>query len=797
MKTNQFILLFCFFFFTNINSFSEEIQFDASNLDIKNDGNSINAYNSKIKLPNEQIFITSKKAKYDKLRNFLIFEDNVYFKDELKNIIIESDKINYDRNKDLIYSSGNTKININEKYHIKSKNIFFDRELNIIYSDYKTIINDYKKNNYDLDESFKFDISNEIIKAKKSSIIDNNNNKYIFDDLVINLKNNEIAGKEIKIEFLESIFGNEKNDPTLKGRSGYSNEKELKVYKAVFSTCNIDNKKCRGWELNADEFNHDKEKKIFEYKGSWLKIFDYKVFYLPYFNHPDPSVKRKSGFLTPSYSASESLGTSLNFPYYKVLGKDKDLTFNPTYYADKSFLLQNEYRQVLEDSKILTDFSFLVGDAGTKGHFFYNQIGNTNNNLNFEINLQNVDGDNYLKKHNLKENSSLIKDDNLLLSNIDLNWELDDSSLSTSFKIFEDLSRGHRDRYQYIFPDYNFSKNVKIPNNYNGKFNFNSYGYNKSYNTNITESVLTNDFLYSSNQFINTKGIISSYELLLKNNNSYSKNSSTFKENGKYDVFGTLKFDSSLPMAKINSDYTNYLTPRISFRYSPNGNSDISSKNILLDYNNLFSLNRIGANHEVEGGESLSLGLEFKRDNIDGFNNFDLKIANNLRFNENKQLPTKSKLNKTRSDIFGNLNYSINNDLKIGYFFSYDRDLEYSNLEQINLEYGANNFFTNFSYYTEDNDIGNKENIKNFSKYKLDKDNKISFEMNKDLKNDFTQYYNLIYTYETDCVSMNFNYNKTFYRDGNLEPNRSLSFLIKIIPFTELGVKNIENFIEN
>ena len=35
----------------------------------------------------------------------------------------------------------------------------------------------------------------------------------------------------------------------------------------------------------------------------------------------------------------------------------------------------NEYRQVLKDSKILSDFSFMVGEAGTKGHFFYNQIG--------------------------------------------------------------------------------------------------------------------------------------------------------------------------------------------------------------------------------------------------------------------------------------------------------------------------------------------------------------------------------------------------------------------------------------
>ena len=34
-----------------------------------------------------------------------------------------------------------------------------------------------------------------------------------------------------------------------------------------------------------------------------------------------------------------------------------------------------------------------------------------------------------------------------------------------------------------------------------------------------------------------------------------------------------------------------------------------------------------------------------------------------------------------------------------------------------------------------------------------------------------------------------FNYNKTFYRDGNLEPNR-VFLLIKIIPFM-IGVPNV------
>ena len=58
-------------------------------------------------------------------------------------------------------------------------------------------------------------------------------------------------------------------------------------------------------------------------------------------------------------------------------------------------------------------------------------------------------------------------------------------------------------------------------------------------------------------------------------------------------------------------------------------------------------------------------------------------------------------------------------------------------------------------------------------------------------------YYVLDYEYLTDCLSINFNYRKTFYSDGNLEPDQELSFLIKIIPFTELGVANVQNLINN
>ena len=61
--------------------------------------------------------------------------------------------------------------------------------------------------------------------------------------------------------------------------------------------------------------------------------------------------------------------------------------------------------------------------------------------------------------------------------------------------------------------------------------------------------------------------------------------------------------------------YTNFLKPKMSFRYSPNGNRNITSKDIRLNYDNVYSLNRIGSNYQVEGGESLTLGLEFQREN--------------------------------------------------------------------------------------------------------------------------------------------------------------------------------------
>ena len=80
----------------------------------------------------------------------------------------------------------------------------------------------------------------------------------------------------------------------------------------------------------------------------------------------------------------------------------------------------------------------------------------------------------------------------------------------------------------------------------------------------------------------------------------------------------------------------------------------------------------------------------------------------------------------------------------------------------------------------------NKEVFSNTTLYRFDKENSLRFNTSKDLKKDFTEYYNLIYSYETDCLIASAEYKKKFYRDGSLVPDKSLLFTIRFIPFAQL-----------
>ena len=218
----------------------------------------------------------------------------------------------------------------------------------------------------------------------------------------------------------------------------------------------------------------------------------------------------------------------------------------------------------------------------------------------------------------------------------------------------------------------------------------------------------------------------------------------------------------------------------MAIRYSPNNTKNISNKDVRLDYNNIFSLNRIGNNEIVEGGKSISLGVEYEKKDLQDKKIIGFNIANSISGKKNDNLPTKSKLNETRSDFVGNLSYSPNDILDFNYNFSYDNNFDSSNYDLISASININNFITNFNFLSENGSIGNNEVISNTTTYYFNSENSFKFKTSKDLKNDFTEYYNLIYSYETDCLIASAEFNKKFYRDGSLVPDKNLLFAIKL-----------------
>ena len=769
------------------NTFSDEINFNSSNIKVLEKGNIVTALNVEAFIPNKKIKIEGDKSIYDKKSRKLTIIDNVKFKDSFKNVYIEGNKIIYNQSNDTVRTFGKTFIRIEDKYYIYSEDLFYNRKLQKISTNKETVIKDNKENIFNLEDNFEFDIINEIISSDKTNIIDNDNNEYSFEIAKIDLKNNQIAGKELKVNFEDSYFGNPNNDPILKGRGATSDKNKTKIYKVAFTTCDTENKKCPGWELQSEEFVHDKKNKVFEYKNSWLKLFNKKIFYFPFFSHPDPSVKRKSGFLPPVYGSSNEFGSWVNIPYFKVINEEKDITFNPRIYADDKLILQSEYRQAFENSNLISDFSYNHDGKNTNTHLFTNINGDFNSNTKFNFKYQDVSNDNYLKIHNLSSSSSLIEDESLLTTQLNIEKNINENTnLDTNFTIYEDLSKKESDRFQYILPNFTYTKNIEIPVSYNGNFRFISSGFQKNYDTNKYESLLINDFLFESNDIISKNGLLSNYDLLVKNFNSYTENSSSYTEKEDYEVFGSFLLKSSFPLRKVNEYSKNYLKPIMAMRYSPNNTKNIADKDTRLDYNNIFSLNRIGTNEIVEGGKSIAMGLEYEKRNLEDKRIIGFNIANSISDKKNNNLPTKSTLNKTRSDFVGNLSYSPNDILDFDYNFSYDKNFNSSNYDSITTSINLNNFITNFNFLSEDGNIGNNEIISNTSILKLNNENSIKFKTSKDLKNDFTEYYNLIYSYETDCLIASAEFNKKFYKDGNLVPDKSILFTIKFIPFAEL-----------
>ena len=799
IKLKILIFLIIPFFFTNV-LFSKEVNLKAVEVLTFEEGNIIIGKNDvEAKIENE-VEIFADKITYNKKRETIVAEGNVRSIDLLNNIEIKSKKAIFYKNKNQIITSGETFFIINKDYNGKSSDVHFYIDEKIIFSEKLSSFED-NLNNYIQAQSFRYSNSSQVLKANDIKFIDNKKNKYFLKKGFLKTKENVLIGKDIKINLRNDTFGQPDNDPKLKGNSVvYENNKTL-IKKGIFTSCK-DNNECPPWAITSKEIIHDKDKKEIQYKNAWLKIYNIPVLYFPRFFHPDPTVDRKSGFLMPAFSDSKNLGTSVNIPYFFAISDSQDLTFKPRFFSNNEFLLQSEYRKVNKNSSHFLDLSLNKtnsdGDKGRNTHFFSNSkfdLGDTLFSENsIELKIEKVSNDDYIDLYSLENTSPIIKNTSVLENIIEFSGSQDDFFLDVSLESYETMNKPISDKYEFVYPNYSLKKIKFFEEKIVDNLEFISSGNQKKYSTNVYEAVQVNDFILNGTNKISNIGFNHNFKTIIKNVNSDGKNSSKLKDKSQSEILSMITYDIGLPLIKNNNSFNNLLTPKLSMRYSPNDTKNLKDEARKLNTDNIFSLNRIGYNDTIESGTSLTLGLDFekkRKENNDTF--LSSKIGTVFRDELNENLPLTSTLGKKQSDFVGEINFVPSSNFKIDYNYSLKNNLDEINLHNFETEFSVNNFVNTFTFYEENNLVGDKSYYENEFAYNFDQKNSLSFKTRNNKKDNLTEFYNLIYQYKTDCLIASLRYNKEYYSNSTKKPNEELFFNITLIP---LGSTQTESIID-
>ena len=724
-----------------------------------------------------------------------------------------ANKLTYSQDDNIIEATGNVVAKNQEGKQILSDKIIYNKKTQQLSTFGNSKFTDNKGGTL-FAESFEYNLEKKIISAeKKVKFIDKEKNTYYFSKLNADDKFDEIIGFDINADLNKQNLKsgdkfNEFIEPRFSGKSASIKNNITIVKDARFTTCKKTNETdgCAYWNLNAGELIHDKEQKKITYKNASLDLNNVPVLYLPYFAHPDPTVKRESGFLPPTLAnLGGDIGSTMKIPYFYPVSQSADFTVSPVYYFKQHPLLLGEYREKFKNGDISLEGGFTQGykevtttkTDGSRHHLY----GNLNLIFSDKIldqtilnaKVQQVNNPTYLRVNKINSTNdgfkkNLIKEDDTKLTNeINLNSFGKTENLNIKAATYRDISvTKNSDQYSYLLPELSYSKyNLFNDNN----LTLNSIFKSQNTNTNQNKSTFINNLDYSTQDFYNNNlGI--GYKFLTKINNiNYYSDYKTPNQNLNSQINPVVGFDTSLPFAKINKDTEQYIIPRILTRYAPGKMTNATTNDTTLNTDNIFSMNRMNSDELIEKDLSFNLGADWiwqeKKTNNKEPEKATISVGQVLKLNKDLDMPTKSSLQKSNSDIVSKINYLSPKNFDVTLKSTFDNQLNHVYYNDFTFKKNFTSSEVNFNFYEKNSHIGNERYAKaNLTSYITDS-TKLKIESDRNLKTDLTNSHKLGIENENECIKYGFYLQKNYSSDKDLKPATSVYFGVTLLPFGE------------
>lgn len=571
---------------------------------------------------------------------------------------------------------------------------------------------------------------------------------------------------------------------------------ETELTRAVYSPC----RNCLGfddeplWQIKARRVVHDTEAQEVVYRDATLEVLGVPIAYTPYLSHPDPTVKRKSGILTPTFGTSSLLGSNIQIPYFWAISDESDLTFDPILSTDQLPVLTGEYRQRFSNGENRTRISVTNDDAQTdedrfRGHIDSETRFSIDELWRWGADIRLASDDTYLGRYGFRSDDTLT------------NRLYVEGFGSRSYAVAEALyfqglrNEDVQEEIPIVAPNLDYSY-ISPPNSFGGMttMDANLRSLTREEGASSQRISLTPGWQISHTD---NSGMITSFRTSVQGDlyNVDDVETNNGRENAVVGrIFPQATVSWRYPWVRRSGPNSQIFEPLLALVVAPNGGNpdripDEDSQSIAFDETNLFDANRFSGTDRVEGGQRVVYGI---RTGVFGElgGASTLTVGQSIRFRESSLFPSGTGLEDQISDIVANLQITPNRFMDLLYKTRFDHDSLRARRTEIAASVGPRALKADLNYVFFDRTSGfaDREEVTVSLRSALTEQWSAQMQTRRDLTAEGgTLSYGAALVYECDCMNFELVYNRTFTSDRDIPRVESLTFRVTFKSLGQIG----------
>lgn len=562
----------------------------------------------------------------------------------------------------------------------------------------------------------------------------------------------------------------------------------------AYSSCDFCEDGSRFWEVKATKMVHDKNEKNISAHNATMTVKDVPIMYFPYFSYPDPTVKRRSGFLIPGVKSNRPMGMGITLPYYWEISPYTDFLFTPLI-AAKGVLWGGNVRHNFSQGKIEIDGSYIHQDNENR----YNIVADTEWHINdvwrARLNIDKASDDTYLRRYDLRDDD--VNDP----------WLKSDAAIEAlTSNMYFSFGGVHYQNMRADISDDTIPEAVPLaemsyttdPSENGGYWNFNAStatltrksgnDYSRfSFETDWNLPGITN---WGAVYNLDVSALVNGYRitdyLIEQENRLYTGNVASFNPQASLTV--------SYPFVNVGEKYNQILEPIIMGVVAPNSKNSIKipnedSNDLDFDVSNLFVEKRFVGYDRFEPGSRINYGLKWSAyGQKSGY--ISALIGQSYHFSNSDIFPVDSGLEDHASDIVGRFNIHPNKFIGLSYAFRMDRRKFELNRSDLSVSFGNAllrvyaNYINLKSQKSEYSAYNNREELEYALTSHLTRYWRISFNQRINLsKGEGVLETGGYLRYEDECFALETGIKKDYTSDRDYENGVTFNLSVEFKPF--------------